>query len=301
MSRSLPSENEYPTNTSSTKRLLSVKNVTKTYSNQVGVEDISFELKPGQVLGLLGHNGAGKSTLIKSLLGGHNYQGEIEVNGYHPIHQHAELMQHLSYISDVNVLPEWMTVKQLLRYTEGVHPSFKKHKAEQTLSSTSIKLSSKIKQLSKGMKVQLHLAIIIATDTQVLILDEPTLGLDLLYRDTFYRHLLEWFHDGERAMIIASHEVSEIEHLLTDVLILKQGHCVLQKSLEDIENDYFIIDVENSHSNEIQKLNPLTSQPGLGTTKWLLEGHYKELVESLGNIYNVGLADLFLATQTEKA
>ncbi|CAK2485538.1 ABC transporter ATP-binding protein [Vibrio crassostreae] len=281
--------------------LLSVKNVTKTYSNQVGVENISFELKPGQVLGLLGHNGAGKSTLIKSLLGGHSYQGEIEVNGYHPIHQHAELMLHLSYISDVNVLPEWMTVKQLLRYTQGVHPSFNKQKAEQTLSSTNIKLSSTIKQLSKGMKVQLHLAIIIATDTQVLILDEPTLGLDLLYRDTFYRHLLEWFHDGERAMIIASHEVSEIEHLLTDVLILKQGHCVLQKSMEDIENDYFIIELANNHSSEIQKLNPLTSQPGLGTTKWLLEDQYKAQVEPMGTIYNVGLADLFLATQTEKA
>ncbi|MFM2643914.1 ABC transporter ATP-binding protein [Vibrio chagasii] len=281
--------------------LLSVKNVTKTYSNQVGVENISVELKPGQVLGLLGHNGAGKSTLIKSLLGGHNYQGEIEVNGYHPIHQHAELMQHLSYISDVNVLPEWMTIKQLLRYTEGVHPSFNRQKAELTLSSTNIKLSSTIKQLSKGMKVQVHLAIIIATDTQVLILDEPTLGLDLIYRDTFYRHLLEWFHDGERAMIIASHEVSEIEHLLTDVLILKQGHCVLQKSMEAIESDYFIIEVANSHSSDIQKLKPLTSQPGLGTTKWLLESQYKPQVESLGNIYNVGLADLFLATQTEKA
>ena len=281
--------------------LLSAKNVTKTYSNQVCVENISFELKPGQVLGLLGHNGAGKSTLIKSLLGGHSYQGEIEVNGYHPIHQHAKLMQHLSYISDVNVLPEWMTIKQLLRYTEGVHPSFNPQKAEQTLSSTNIKLSSTIKQLSKGMKVQVHLAIIIATDTQVLILDEPTLGLDLIYRDTFYRHLLEWFHDGERAMIIASHEVSEIEHLLTDVLILKQGRCVLQKSMEAIESDYFIIEVANNHSSDIQKLKPLTSKPGLGTTKWLLEGQYKPQVESLGNIYNVGLADLFLATQTEKA
>lgn len=151
------------------------------------------------------------------------------------------------------------------------------------------------------MKVQLHLAVIIATDTQVLILDEPTLGLDLLYRDTFYRHLLEWFYDGERAMIIASHEVSEIEHLLTDVLILKQGHCVLQKSMEDIENDYFIIEVANNYSSEIQRFNPLTSQSGLGTTKWLLEGQYKAQVESLGNTYNVGLADLFLATQMEKA
>jgi ABC-2 type transport system ATP-binding protein len=301
MSTALLSGNEPSTNSPSTQRLLSVKNLTKSYSNQVGVENISFDLHSGQVLGLLGHNGAGKSTLIKSLLGGHNYQGDIEVNGYHPIHQRAQLMQHLSYISDVNVLPGWMTVKQLLRYTEGVHLSFSKKKAEQTLSSTNIKLSSKIKQLSKGMKVQLHLAIIIATDTQLLILDEPTLGLDLLYRDTFYRHLLKWFHDGERAMIIASHDVSEIEHLLTDVLIMKQGHCVLQKSMEDIENNYFIIDASNNHSKEIQKLNPLTSQPGLGTTKWLLQSQFKAQVESLGNIYNVGLADLFLATQMEKA
>jgi len=295
------SENEALTKTSSTNRMLSVKNVTKTYSDQVGVENISFELMPGQVLGLLGHNGAGKSTLLKSLLGGHTYQGDIEVHGYHPIHHHAELMKHLSYISDVNVLPEWMSVRQLLRYTQGVHPSFNKQKAEHTLSSTNIKLCSKIKQLSKGMKVQLHLAIITATDTQVLILDEPTLGLDLLYRDTFYRHLLEWFHDGEHAMIIASHEVSEIEHLLTDVLILKQGHCVLQKSIEDIERDYFIIDAANKHSGEIQKLQPLTSQPGLGATKWLLEGQYKAQAKSLGNIYHVGLADLFLATQTATA
>ena len=295
------SENEALTKTRSTNRMLSVKNVTKTYSNQVGVENISFELMPGQVLGLLGHNGAGKSTLIKSLLGGHTYQGDIEVHGYHPSHHHAELMKHLSYISDVNVLPEWMSVRQLLRYTQGVHPSFNKQKAEHTLSSTNIKLSSKIKHLSKGMKVQLHLAIITATDTQVLILDEPTLGLDLLYRDTFYRHLLEWFHDGEHAMIIASHEVSEIEHLLTDVLILKQGRCVLQKSIEDIERDYFIIDAANKHSSEIQKLQPLTSTPGLGATKWLLEGQYKARAKSLGNIYHVGLADLFLATQTETA
>ncbi|NOH98231.1 ABC transporter ATP-binding protein [Vibrio sp. 99-70-13A1] len=281
--------------------LLSVQNVTKTYSDKVGVKDISFELQAGQVLGLLGHNGAGKSTLIKALLGGHQYKGDISVNGCHPIKQHTEMMKHLSYISDVNVLPEWMTVKQIIKYTAGVHPSFNKEKALKTLESTNIKLSSKIKQLSKGMKVQLHLAIIIATDTKVLILDEPTLGLDLIYRDTFYRHLLEWFHDGERTLIIASHEVSEIEHLLTDVLILKQGECVLQQSMETIDQDYFILDAATSHSNEIEALNPLSSQQGLGTTKWLLKGQYRTQVENLGQCYQVKLADLFLATQTGKA
>ncbi len=281
------------------KTLLSAKNVTKRYPNSQGIEGISFELKSGQALGLLGHNGAGKSTLIKSLLGGHRYQGEIEINGCHPIEQHAELMQHLSYISDVNVLPEWMSVKQLLKYTAGVHPSFDRSRAELMLSNTDIKLTSKIKQLSKGMKVQLHLSIIIATDTKVLILDEPTLGLDLIYRDTFYRHLLEWFHDGDRALIIASHEVSEIEHLLTDVLIIKQGKPVLYKSMEQIENDYFILDAANEYSSTIAAMNPLSSQPSLGSTKWLLDSQYKTQTEELGKTFNVGLSDLFLATQKE--
>mgnify|MGYP002869610956 FL=1 len=173
--------------------LVNVRNVSKHYSdsnkNQQALSDISFDLKTGQVLGLLGHNGAGKSTLINALLGAHRYEGEIRVNGLHPIDQHAELMQHLAYISDVNVLPEWMSVKQLLKYTSGVHPSFDINKATSVLSNTNIKLNSKISSLSKGMKVQVHLAIVIATDTKVLILDEPTLGLDLLYRDTFYQHL----------------------------------------------------------------------------------------------------------------
>jgi ABC-2 type transport system ATP-binding protein len=208
-------------------------------------------------------------------------------------------MQHLSYISDVNVLPEWMSVKQLLKYTAGVHPSFDRSRAELMLSNTDIKLTSKIKQLSKGMKVQLHLSIIIATDTKVLILDEPTLGLDLIYRDTFYRHLLEWFHDGDRALIIASHEVSEIEHLLTDVLIIKQGKPVLYKSMEQIENDYFILDAANEYSSTIAAMNPLSSQPSLGSTKWLLDSQYKPQTEELGKKFNVGLSDLFLATQKE--
>ncbi|MBW3695845.1 ABC transporter ATP-binding protein [Vibrio sp. T187] len=279
--------------------LLTAKDVTKAYSDKVGIQNVTFELNAGQVLGLLGHNGAGKSTLIKALLGGHHFQGSIEVNGCHPINDHTEMMQHLSYISDVNVLPEWMTVRQLLKYTSGVHPSFDIDKAVQTLRATDIKDGAKIKNLSKGMKVQLHLALIIATDTKVLILDEPTLGLDLIYRETFYRHLLEWFHDGERALIIASHEVSEIEHLLTDVLILKQGQCVLQESMESIEQNYVILDAPHTHDAEIEALSPLSRQAGLGSNKWLLNSSDKTHIEKFGSIYPVRLADLFLATQTE--
>ena len=281
------------------KPLVSVQHVSKSYGQQNALHDVSFELGSGQVLGLLGHNGAGKSTLINALLGAHRYKGEISVNGFHPIAPHAKLMEHLAYISDVDVLPGWMSVAQLLKYTSGVHPSFDINKAKQTLTKTDIKLSGKIRNLSKGMKVQLHLAVVIATDTKVLILDEPTLGLDLLYRDTFYRHLLEWFHDGERTLIIASHEVSEIEHLLTDVLILKQGKAVLQDSMDNVSEGYFILDAPNTHTEQIKTLNPLSSQPGLGSMKWLLSSEHKPQVEGLGDIHNAGLADLFLALQRD--
>ncbi|MEZ9231958.1 ABC transporter ATP-binding protein [Vibrio amylolyticus] len=285
--------------------LVSVKNASKLYGKQQhskqgdALHNVSFDLHSGQVLGLLGHNGAGKSTLINALLGAHDYQGSISINGFEPISQRDKIMQSLSYISDVNVLPGWMTVTQLLSYTQGVHPSFNRSKADGLLQQTDIKPRARIKTLSKGMKVQLHLAIVIATNTQILILDEPTLGLDLVYRDTFYRHLLEWFHDGERALIIASHEVAEIEHLLTDVLILKHGQPVLQSSMDSISEDYFILDASDNHRSVIETMSPLSSQKGLGTTKWLLSSQYSDQVEGLGDIYTVKLADLFLALQKE--
>ncbi len=280
--------------------LVSVQNASKQYSKQgEGLHDISFELQAGQVLGLLGHNGAGKSTLINALLGAHEYSGTIRINGFEPLTQRDKIMQSLSYISDVNVLPGWMTVAQLLNYTEGVHTGFDRHKADELLRHTNIKPRTRIKALSKGMKVQLHLAVVIATNTQILILDEPTLGLDLVYRETFYRHLLEWFHDGERVLIIASHEVSEIEHLLTDVLILKQGRSVLQSSMEAISEDYFILDANDEHRMQIETMNPLSFQKGLASTKWLLSSHHAKQAEALGAIYEVKLADLFLALQKE--
>ncbi len=278
--------------------IISVKNVSKHYRKQgETLHDISFDLHPGQVLGLLGHNGAGKSTLINAILGVHNYKGTIRINGYEPIKQRHKIMHDLSYISDVNVLPDWMSVEQLLNYTEGVHPGFDRHKANTILRQTDIQSRSLVKALSKGMKVQLHLAIVIATNTQILILDEPTLGLDLVYRDTFYRHLMEWFNDGARILIIASHEVSEIENLLTDVLILKHGQSVLQTPIDAIHKDYFILDAKDEFRTQIETMQPLSSQKGLGTTRWLLSSLHIEEVKELGDIHNVTLADLFLALQ----
>lgn len=278
-----------------------VKQVSKQYSgaDSEALHGVSFTLQPGQILGLLGHNGAGKSTLIKALLGAHRCHGEVAVLGYNPVQQREKVMEHLAYISDVNVLPQWMTVKQLLRYTAGVHPKFDLDKAYSVLEQTEIKPGAKISALSKGMQVQLHLTLVIATDTKVLILDEPTLGLDLIYRETFYRHLLEWFHDGQRSLIIASHEVAEIEHLLTDVLILKQGKVVLQQSMAQIEQGYLVLEAPSSLAEQIAQYQPLFSETGLGTTRWLIESCYRPQLEAMGRIYTVKLADLFLALQKE--
>jgi len=273
--------------------------VSKSYQTKLAVNNISFTLNSGQVLGLLGHNGAGKSSLINALLGAKSYRGEISVCGLSPVNERASLMLHLGYISDVDVLPQWMTVKQILRYTNGVQPSFDLVKAQQLLANTDIQQTSKISALSKGMKVQLHLALTIATDTKVLILDEPTLGLDLIYRDTFYRHLIEWMHDGDRTLIIASHEVSEIEHLLTDVLILKQGNSISQGGLENVLQQYIVVEATHEFTKQLQALKPLASKPGLGSNKWLISSEYQQQVSEFGKISNPTLQELFIALQQE--
>ncbi len=279
-----------------------VQHLSKNYSGRQSgqgeaLNDISFQLESGQVLGLLGHNGAGKSTLIKSLLGAQRYQGEIEINGYEPLSQRAQLMKGVACISDVSVLPDWMRVEQLLEYIAGVHPKFDSLQAQQFLAKTDITLASKVGRLSKGMKVQLHLAVVIATDVNVLILDEPTLGLDLVYRDTFYRHLLQWLQEGERTLIVASHEVQEIEHLLTDVLILKQGNAVWQSAVDDIQHSLFVLDASDEHKAELLACQPLYVEQGLGSSKWLLKRSYLEQVSSLGRVLPAGLTELFLALQ----
>lgn len=279
--------------------LVDVKNVSKTYQSKLAVNNLSFTLKSGQVLGLLGHNGAGKSSLINALLGAKSYQGDISICGLNPVKQRATLMQHLGYISDVDVLPKWMTVKQILRYTNGVQPSFDLSKAQQLIANTDIQQSSKIGTLSKGMKVQLHLALTIATDTKVLILDEPTLGLDLIYRDTFYRHLIEWMHDGERTLIIASHEVHEIEHLLTDVLILKQGNSIIQGPIEEVLQQYIMVETTHDFTNQLQALKPLSSQSGLGSNRWLIRSQHLQKVREFADISTPTLQDLFIALQKE--
>ena len=282
-------------------QLVDVQNLSKSYQDKTVVNNLSFTLGNGQVLGLLGHNGAGKSSLINALLGFKSYQGDISICGLNPINQHAELMNFLGYISDGDALPKWMTVKQILRYTNGMHPNFDLAKAQKLITNTDIKQNSKISTLSKGMKVQLHLALTIASEAKVLILDEPTLGLDLIYRDTFYRLLIEWMHDGERSLIIASHEVSEIEHLLTDVLILKHGNNIAQGPIEDVLQQYISIEASNNYTESLQAFNPISFKPGLGVNNWIIKSEYRKQVSEFGDISNLTLQDLFIALQKENS
>jgi ABC-2 type transport system ATP-binding protein len=278
---------------------IKARHITKSYHGKKALEDISFNLASGQILGLLGHNGAGKSTLIKTLLGMHSCAGELSIFGLSPEKHREKIVEYLAYISDVAMLPDWMTVKQLIAYTEGVHDHFEPQKMQQYLDQTNINVNSKIRTLSKGMKVQLHLALVMATKVNVLILDEPTLGLDLMYRSTFYRTLMAWFNEGDRALIIASHEVNEIAHLLTDVLVLKNGQTVLQASLPTLADEFVILSVNEDNIVAAKQLNPLTVNCQLGQYRLLFEGADVSRLTQLGDVSQPSLADIFLAKQQE--
>ncbi|PST96774.1 multidrug ABC transporter ATP-binding protein [Photobacterium iliopiscarium] len=280
---------------------IKAQHITKSYHDKKALENISFSLSSGQVLGLLGHNGAGKSTLIKTLLGMHSCTGTLSIFNLTPEKSREKIVKHLAYISDAESLPEWMTVKQLIAYTMGVHPRFEQQKMQQYLAQTKININSKIKTLSKGMKVQLHLALVMSTNVNVLILDEPTLGLDLMYRSTFYRTLMAWFSEGDRALIIASHEVNEIAHLLTDVLVLKNGQVVLQASLSSLETEFTILSVNEENIVAAKQLKPLTVNCQLGQYRLLFEGVENAKLALLGDISQPSLADIFLAKQQEMA
>ena len=280
---------------------IKAQHITKSYHDKKALENISFSLSSGQVLGLLGHNGAGKSTLIKTLLGMHSCTGTLSIFNLTPEKSREKIVKHLAYISDAESLPEWMTVKKLMAYTMGVHPRFEQQKMQQYLAQTKININSKIKTLSKGMKVQLHLALVMSTNVNVLILDEPTLGLDLMYRSTFYRTLMAWFSEGDRALIIASHEVNEIAHLLTDVLVLKNGQVVLQASLSSLETEFTILSVNEENIVAAKQLKPLTVNCQLGQYRLLFEGVENAKLALLGDISQPSLADIFLAKQQEMA
>ena len=240
-----------------TDKLIEATGLTMRYGSKRAVDDVSFSIAPGRVVGLLGHNGAGKTTLMKALVGLSGYEGSLSVLGLDPRRQRTELLESLCYIPDVAILPRWARVHQLITLMSGLHPRFSAERARTLLSRTSVGLQDKVKALSKGMVVQVHLALIAAIDAKVMILDEPTLGLDVLSRKAFYEMLIDEWCDGERSVLISTHQVEEIETLLSDVMILNEGRLALAISLEDIDQRFVALGHDAAAADAISAAHPL--------------------------------------------
>ena len=275
--------------------VIKAKNIQKKYAGSSALAGFDLEVSSGQIMGLIGPNGAGKSTFLQAVLGLVDTTGELEVLGLSPKKDRHELLNRACSITDVAVMPRWMTVQQVLRYVDGVHPSFDLDKARKIISRTNIKRSSQIRALSRGMIVQLHLSIVMAIDAELLVLDEPTLGLDLAYRKQFYSQLIEDYFDGNKTIIISTHQVEEIEGVLSDVVFLDKGKKVMSGSIEDINQRFLELRPKVDHLERAKALNPLFIRTELGRPVYLYEGVDIEKLKDFGDVHPPAIADLFLA------
>lgn len=281
--------------------LISIQGLTKTYNNATVVNQIDLTVTAGQILGLVGPNGAGKTTCLQAILGLIDCQGSVEVLGLNPRTQRQEMLEQVAYIADVAVLPKWLKVSQALEYMAGVHPNFDIEKAETFLAKTNISKSAKVKTLSKGMVTQLHLALILAIDAKVLILDEPTLGLDILTRRQFYNHLLEDFYDEDKCIIVTTHQIEEIEHILTDVAFIQDGNLVLADNVESVRERFNLVAVNNEHVAEAKQLNPLYANSLMGLTSMLFDNKDTATLSQFGKLSTPTLADIFVGVMNKEA
>jgi ABC-2 type transport system ATP-binding protein len=277
----------------------------KAYGATVALDSIDLRVDVGRILGLIGPNGAGKTTALNAILGLTSYEGELKVLGRDPWRDRDELMRDVCFIADVAVLPRWMRVDQALDYVGGVHPRFDRAKAEGLLAKTTIKHTSRVRELSKGMVTQLHLALIMAIDAKLLVLDEPTLGLDILYRKSFYDTLLNDYFDHTRTIVVTTHQVEEVQHILTDLMFLNRGRIVLDTSMEAFELRYAEVMTPPEHAAEARALGPIQERQVFGRSLFLFDGADRARLATLGEVRTPSIADLFVAVigadQTQKA
>src|SRR4051812_25669002 len=274
---------------------IEARGLRKTFGATIALEEIDLRVDEGRILGLIGPNGAGKSTALNAILGLTPYEGELRVLGRNPWGERERLMQDVCFIADVAVLPRWMRVYQALDYVAGVHPRFDRAKAEGFLARTEIKRSSKVRQLSKGMVAQLHLALVMAIDARLLVLDEPTLGLDILYRKAFYDTLLNDYFDHNRTILVTTHQVEEIQHVLTDVMFINKGRLVLDCSMEDFESRYVEVLVRPEQPAAARALKPLHERQVFGRSVFLFDSPDRTQITALGEARTPSIADLFVA------
>jgi len=275
--------------------LVTGRNVSKYFGDVRAVDNVSFDIAKGKIMGLIGPNGAGKTTLLKALLGLTDCDGELSVLGLDPFRQRKELMQNICFIADVAVLPRWIQVTQLLDFMETTHPNFSRQRAEELLLKTKVRKNAKVRELSKGMVTQLHLSIITAIDAKLLVLDEPTLGLDIIFRKDFYGNLLNDYFDGERTILITTHQVEEIENLLTDIMFINDGHIILDASMDSLPDKYVELTTSGEDADKARKLQPIHERDVFGKKVMVFEGVDRSRLEGLGEAHTPSVADLFVA------
>jgi ABC-2 type transport system ATP-binding protein len=274
---------------------IEARGLRKAFGKSVALDGIDLHVEEGRIVGLIGPNGAGKTTALNAILGLTPYQGELRVLGRDPWTERDQLMRDVSFIADVAVLPRWIRVSQVLDYVTGVHPRFRRAKAEAFLDRTDIKRTSRVRELSKGMVTQLHLAVVMAIDARLLVLDEPTLGLDILYRKQFYDSLLNDYFDRSRTIIVTTHQVEEVQDVLTDVMFINRGRIVLDCSMEDFESRYLQVMVHPEHVAAARALGPIHERQLFGRSILLFDRADRQQLTALGEVRTPSIADLFVA------
>jgi ABC-2 type transport system ATP-binding protein len=275
--------------------VVEARGLRKAYGTTIALDGVDLHVDEGRILGLIGPNGAGKSTALNAILGLTQYQGELKVLGRDPWRERDQLMRDVCFIADVAVLPRWMRVSQALDYVAGVHPRFDRAKAEAFLARTDIRRASKIRELSKGMVTQLHLALVMAIDARLLVLDEPTLGLDLLYRKQFYDSLLNDYFDRSRTIVVTTHQVEDVQHVLTDLMFINHGRIVLDCSMEDFESRYLEVMVRPEQAAAARALKPIHERQVFGGSILLFDGANRQQIAAFGDVRTPSIADLFVA------
>jgi ABC-2 type transport system ATP-binding protein len=274
---------------------IEARGLRKVFGTTIALDGINLRVEEGRILGIIGPNGAGKTTALNAILGLTSYEGQLTVLGRDPWNARDQLMRDVSFIADVAVLPRWIRVTQLLDYVAGVHPKFDRAKAESFLAKTTIKRTSKVRQLSKGMVAQLHLALVMAIDAKLLVLDEPTLGLDILYRKQFYDSLLNDYFDKTRTIVVTTHQVEEVQDVLTDLMFIDRGRIALECSMEEFESRYLEVMVNPEHVAAARALKPIQERSVFGRSVMLFDGANREQVAALGEVRRPSIADLFVA------
>ncbi|KAF1711740.1 ABC transporter ATP-binding protein [Pseudoxanthomonas sacheonensis] len=276
--------------------VISARNLRKAYRNKVALNDTGFQIEAGKIIGLIGPNGAGKTTALKAILGLVPFEGDLKVLGLDPRKQRDELMNEVCFIADVAVLPRWIRVKEAIDFVDGIHPRFDRAKCERFIAHTQLNPNLRVREMSKGMIVQLHLALVMAIDAKLLVLDEPTLGLDILYRKQFYQRLLEDYFDEQKTIIVTTHQVEEIENILTDVMFIRDGKIVLTAAMDEVADRYTEVLASAEHVETARALKPIDERAlPFGKTVMLFDGVPRQQLAALGETRNPGLADLFVA------